>query len=466
MQKVFKNCYELDKRCYNLYHLTEDILMEHAASFMSEYINNHFKKQSKVLIVAGVGNNGADGIALARLLKKDYRVKLFIPFGVKSQMAKLQLQRAKAVKVKVVDKIKKSDIIVDALFGAGLKRELNQESINIIKKLNKQKAFKIACDIPSGINEKGNLCPIAFKANITITMGALKESLFLDEAKDYIGDIEVANLGVSRKLYESKSNTFLLEKSDFKAPIRKKKNSHKGDFGHLAVFSGEKWGASIISAKAASRFGVGLTTLIYHEKVLYPSYIMSATTLPQNTTAIAIGMGLGEFFDKEELQKEVVDSKIPILLDADAFYNKELLDIIKQENRKIVITPHPKEFSSILKILENKEISIQEIQKNRFNLVREFSKRYPNVTLVLKGANTIIAKDNRIFINSLGTPILAKGGSGDILSGLIASLLAQGYLALEAAINGSLALAILSNKYKGANFSALPTDIIKLIKKF
>jgi len=463
MQKLFKNCYKMDEKCYKEYGLSEDILMEHASSEIEKFIRHKFKKSSSILIVAGAGNNGADGITLARLLHLDYKVKLYIPFGVKSKMAKLQLKRANLVDIEVVDELKNADIIVDALFGAGLNRGLNRASINIIESLNALSGYKIACDIPSGLDINGTPLPIAFFAETTITMGALKEALYADFAKDYVGEIIVANLGVSRELYEDETDAYLLEKSDFKAPIREGKNCHKGNFGHLAIVCGEKEGASVISATASTRFGVGLTTLIIKEKIYcIPPFLMTSTTIPENTTAIAIGMGLGEHFGKEFLKKEIINSNIPVVLDADALYKKELLDIVKQ-NREVVITPHPKEFSAVLKSLKNRDLSIKEIQQNRFKLAKEFSLKYPNCTLLLKGANPIIAKNGKLFVNPLGSQVLAKGGSGDLLSGLIASLLAQGYSTLESAINGSLALAIASTKYSKANYSILPTDIIELL---
>jgi len=464
MQKLFKNCYDMDTKCYEKYNLTEDILMEHASLEIEKYIRKKFKKRKTVLIIAGAGNNGADGITLARLLHKDFKVKLYMPFGIKSEMAKLQLQRAKFVGIKVVKKVKKSDIIVDSLFGAGLNRALNSDAVKIINRLNSLDAFKIACDIPSGIDELGNPNPVAFKADITITMGALKESLFNDNAKDLVGKVKVANLGVARELYEDESSSFLLDKSDFNPPVRIAKNSHKGTFGHSAIFSGEKEGASIISAMSASRFGAGLVTLVYHEKINHPPYLMSNTTVPKNTTAIAIGMGLGDFFEKEFLEKYVIGSNLPIVLDADALYKKELLEIVKQK-REVVITPHPKEFSAILKLLDDVEISVEEIQKDRFNLAKTFSKNYPNCTLVLKGANPIIAKAGEIFVNRFGTQVLAKGGSGDILSGLVVALLSQGYNGLNASITSSLALSFASKKYKYVNYSALPIDIINNLAK-
>jgi len=462
MQKLFKNCYEMDSKCYKNYALTEDILMEHAASAMENHIREKFKRGSSVLVVSGTGNNGADGIVLARLLHMDFKVKLYIPFGAKSEMAKLQLKRVNLIGVEIVDKLQECDIVVDALFGAGLNRELNQESLAIIEVLNAMNGYKLACDIPSGIDENGNLKPIAFIADHTITMGALKEALYLDVAKDYVGSIEVANLGVSRELYENDSSAFVLEESDFKPPLRESKNCHKGSFGHVSIFCGEKEGAAIISATASARFGAGLTTLVIHEKVQHPPFLMSSTTTPKNVTAIAIGMGLGNYFEKEFLEKEVINSNIPIVLDADALYREEFLNILNQD-REVVLTPHPKEFSAVLRILEEREITVQQIQKRRFELAREFSLKYPNVVLLLKGANPIIAHNGELFINPLGNQVLAKGGSGDILSGLIASLLAQGYNPLDSAINGSLALALASKKYKKANYYMLPTDIIELL---
>ena len=464
MQKLFKSCYEMDSKCYQKYGLSEDILMEHAASAMESFIRANFKEGSSILIVCGAGNNGADGITLARLLYPNYQIRLLVPFGVKSEMAKLQLKRATLVGIEPIEELEDADIIVDALFGAGLNRELNIESISIVETLNSYNGYKIACDIPSGIDVNGNPSPIAFKANTTITMGALKEALYLDAAKDFVGDIIVANLGVSRKLYEDESSCYLLEEGDFRPPIREQKNCHKGTFGHVSIFCGEKEGAAIISATAAARFGAGLTTLVIHEKVIVPPYLMSSTTTPKNTTAIAIGMGLGNFFEQELLEKEVINSTTPIVLDADALHKKELLEIVKQ-NREVVITPHPKEFSTVLKLLKNLDISVSEIQKNRFKLAKEFSLKFPNCTLLLKGANPIIAKNGELFVNPLGDPVLAKGGSGDILSGLIASLLAQGYSSLAAAINGSLALALASKKFDKPNYYMLPTDIISLISE-
>jgi len=463
MQKVYDSCYVMDRRCYEEYALSEDILMEHAARGMAEYIKKHFALGSSILIVSGVGNNGADGIVLARQLHRDYDIKLYIPFDVKSDMAQIQLHRTKRVGIDIVDSVVESDIIVDAIFGAGLNRNIDEDTEAILNELNSKQAYKIACDVPTGILENGELCSATFKADTTITMGALKKSLYSDKAKDFVGDIICVDLGVSRDMYEIDSDTYLLEWSDIKLPTRDKLSTHKGVFGHSAVFVGEKMGAGVISAMASSRFGSGLTTLVVQEHISPPYHLMYASELPYNTTAIAIGMGLGEFFDDRFLLKNVIDKNIPIVLDADAFYKQKLLDILNQTTREIVITPHPKEFASLWEILTNKRLDVEYIQSHRFEIVQKFSKLYPHVTLLLKGANMLIAKDAQIYINPYGDARLSKGGSGDVLSGLIVALLAQGYNSLDATISASLAMCKAVSLYDGASFGMLPDDIINNI---
>lgn len=465
MQKVFENCYNLDKNCYDAYGLSEELLMEHAAAGMAHYIRNHFVQGTSVLIAAGMGNNGADGIALARQIHGDYEVKLYVPFELHTAMAKVQYERASFLGVKVVDTITQAEVVVDALFGAGLSRNLDDNTIHILHQLNALKAHKIACDIPTGVGTKGTLMPMAFHADVTITMGAYKEALFLDESKDAIGEILRVDLGISSLFYEGQSQTCLVEASDLRLPSRTQKSTHKGNFGHAAVFCGEKEGAGIISSMAAAAFGAGLTTLVAHEKISPPAYLMHSNVVPDNASALAIGMGLGGYFESEFLQKYVLQSHLPIVLDADAFLSKELLSVLVQKDREIVITPHPKEFVIMWKILTGTQFAVSEVQSRRFEMVRMFNAKYPHVTLLLKGANTLIMQEERLYINPLGCSKLSKGGSGDVLSGLIVSLLAQGYTGVDAAIQASLALVLAADNYQGASYAMLPVDIIAEVGK-
>ena len=458
MQKVFDEVNSLDKRCYDKFGLTEDILMENASISMMNHIDSCCKIKDKILIVCGAGNNGADGITLGRLLHKKYDVTLYIPFGAKSDMAQKQLKRVEKLNVKIRKKIKKTDVIVDCLFGSGLQRDLNMESISIINKMNKLQAYKIACDVPSGINTLGQVTTKAFYADTTITMGALKKSLFTDISKEYIGKLKVSNLGIQRKLYETKTNCYLLERSDLKLPIRTNKISNKGTYGHLSVVVGEKVGAGLLCADAGFSFGCGLITVISKESKKIPNHIMQTHTLPINTTAICIGMGLGLKYDMELLSND-----IPKVLDADLCMDQNILKLLEQ--KKIVLTPHPKEFCSLLKITGLANISVNQLQNDRFKYVQLFCKKYQNVVLLLKGTNVIISQYNKNYVNTFGSSVLSKGGSGDVLCGLIGSLLSQGYSSLDATLNGSLAHTIAASNYDKNNYSMTPLDLIKEIKK-
>ncbi len=453
MQKLYDEVASLDQRCYKMYHLSEDLLMEHAAGGMADFIAKNFEKDSSVLIVCGSGNNGADGIACARILHKDYDVKVFYAKEPKSPMALLQKKRLDALGVDVCNSIIQSDVLIDALVGTGFRGELNAELSMVMEQMNSSTAYKIACDVPSGYS---------FVADTTLTMGALKKEMFLDSHKEYVGEVEVIDLGVSRKVYECDSNWNLLDLEDLSLPSRAKKDTHKGSFGHLACISGEKVGAAVLCAKSALRFGAGLVTVVGYNTTNIPHSIMNSELLPKTTTAIAIGMGLGESYSDLDL-KAFLDNKYSIIVDADLFCKPIILELLKKES--IVLTPHPKEFVSLLKICGIADIDVSELQKKRFKYVEVFCKKYPNVTLLLKGANVIIGQKDQFFVNPHGTSVLAKGGSGDVLSGLVGALLAQGYSSLDSAINATLAHSKLALNYTGSDFSLTPDDLISGICK-
>ena len=461
MKPVFKEVYSFDKKCYEKYKLTEDILMEHAANSMAEIIRKRIKKGSVINIISGPGNNGADGITLGRLLLGDYKINLYLPLGAKSEMAKLQLERFIAIGGEVKENYYKCDCLVDAIFGSGLKRDLSKDLICFIKKMNNTNAFKLSCDIPTGIDDEGNLRPVAFKADVTVTMGAEKLSLYSDVAKDYVGEIIRADLGVSFGKYRGRSDYYVCKKDDLILPIRKKQNSHKRSFGHLGVLGGEKKGAAIMASMAAFNFGCGLVSIVESgewrvENIPYE--IMKSNSL-EGFSALAFGMGLGECFDDK--MDEILKLDIPMVIDADMFYKKKIKEFLNKD--KIVLTPHPKEFASLLKILGIGEFTSVDIQKHRFSLAEEFSKKYPKTVLLLKGANKIIAFNKKLFIDPLGSVALAKGGSGDVLAGMIGGLLAQGYHPLKAALSASLAHSIAGN-YE-PNFALTPIKLIKRLDK-
>jgi len=459
MQKIFDEVLTLDKRCYEEFALSEDILMEHASMHLAQSLKKRLKPKSKVLFICGPGNNGGDGIACARILHKEYNVSIYMPYGAKSKMARLQLKRYELIGGNIENEKNFADAYVDALFGSGLKRKLDEKSCEIINWINGQKALKISCDIPSGIGVDF-ISDEVFKADVSISMGALKLPLFEDFAKDYIGDIEVANLGVSREIYEQQSDIYMLEPKDMKLPFRKTKSTNKGTFGHTCIVQGDKSGASVLAATAALNFGSGLVTVMTNNTNNLPPYLMSSTEIPKNCTSLVVGMGLGKRkFELDTLSKVAFS----IVIDADIFYNQNISKLLETK-QNLILTPHPKEFASLLDICNLATVDSKEIQSNRFKYVKLFIDKFPKITLVLKGANTVISKDGNIYISIMGTNTLSKGGSGDVLAGMIGSLLAQGYDTKDAAISAVLAHSFAAKRLKINNYALNPLDICEEIK--
>ncbi|MDO7253493.1 NAD(P)H-hydrate dehydratase [Helicobacter cappadocius] len=457
MQNIYKNLEVLDKRSIDKYILNEEILIENAANSLYSLILKITHKMSVITIVCGSGNNGADGYALARKLLGDYIVRVFVFKEPKTKMCQLQYNRAVEAGIERIKKILPCDVIVDCLFGSGFVGDISADIQKLISEMNKSARIRIACDIPSGINTEGNIENVAFIADYTVSMGALKSCLFSDIAKDYIGEVTIGDLGVSRRLYEVDSNMQLLEKNDMELPCRKSNNVHKGDFGHLCVYVGDKSGAGLLSALAGFAFGAGLVSVMGKgfEK---PIELMSTTEIPHNAGAFVIGMGMGELpFDIEKIPYH-----IPCVLDADMFYQECIVDII-HSHKELVLTPHPKEFVSLLKICKIADIGVEELSKNKIEILREFAIKFPNVVCLLKGSNTLIAQDDRIYINTFGTPALAKGGSGDVLSGMIGSLIVQGYDRIRATITASLAHSFGGRKEK-TTYALTPLKLIENIK--
>lgn len=467
MQNVYKSVETLDTRAVERFGISNEILMENAASAMERVIDNKISAPNAlIIIVCGTGNNGADGFALARRLSGKYNIKVFAPTSLESRtrslLNSLQRQRFESVGGKFIDGMFLCDIVVDCLFGSGFSGEVDSQIADLIAQMNAVARVKIACDMPSGLNAKiaessAESNYATFKADITIAMGGLKSAYFSDFAKDFVGEIVVANLGISRANYEEDSPIKLLEISDLKLPKRTLQNTHKGRFGHSCVIAGEKEGACILSAMAAFAFGSGLVSII-GEVQNHPYHIMNATQLPKNCNAIAFGMGLGSKIERYNFD---FLGKIPSVIDADMFYHNDLRGIVEKGN--LVLTPHLKEFSSALKILGFGEFSIKEIERKKIELLADFSRRFPNIVLLLKGANAFIAHKEQIYINTLGRNNLAKGGSGDVLSGFIVALLAQGYSLLDASISASLAHALCSQRVE-SSFGLEPTDLINAVK--
>ncbi|MGL2437193.1 NAD(P)H-hydrate dehydratase [Helicobacter pylori] len=463
MLSVYEKVNALDKRAIEEWLLSEDILMENAAMALEKAVLQNASLGAKVIILCGSGDNGGDGYALARRLIGRFKTLVFEMKLAKSPMCQLQKERAKKVGVVIKAWEEKNedlecDVLIDCVVGSAFKGEL--EPFLDFESLSQKARFKIACDIPSGIDSKGRVDKRAFKADLTISMGAIKSCLLSDRAKDYVGELKVGHLGVFNQIYEIPTDTFLLEKSDLKLPLRDKKNAHKGDYGHAHVLLGKHSGAGLLSALSALSFGSGVVSIQALECEITsnnkPLELVFCENFPKKLSAFALGMGL------ENIPKDFKKwlGLAPCVLDAGVFYHKEVLQALEKE---VVLTPHPKEFLSLLKLV-GINISMLELLDNKLEIARDFSQKYPKVVLLLKGANTLIAHQGQVFINILGSVALAKAGSGDVLAGLILSLLSQNYTPLDATINASLVHALAGLEFKN-NYALTPLDLIEKIKR-
>lgn len=495
MQKIFFDTRENDRLCREKYALTEELMMENAAAALQEKVMEHvfnpsgfYLNRAHVLILCGKGNNGADGYALARrLMSKKIAVTVLDFEEPATEMAKLQKSRAELLGVGFIDLMELDDfierqsvdlrVVVDCIFGSGFHGELPYEVAAVLEVVNGlTDPYKIACDVPSGM---------AFTADVTVTMGALKQCLFEEKAKDACGQIVVADLGIARTNFEnttaSEPAAYLLEKSEMELPLRKKQNVNKGSFGHLAVVHGEKKGAGMIAGSAALRFGAGLVTLVdcstsendsdieemdsrrktsscceESGENLAAWELMYGNSFPEKCTAVAFGMGLGRDNRKafERTATFLLESGVACVVDADAFYIDGISEFLRERsNRNVsernrhytVITPHPKEFAQLLKTCGLGDYSVEQVVSDRFSLASSFCEAFPGIVLVLKGANVIVAVKNpgeaqvKLYVNTYGTNALSKGGSGDVLAGMAGALLAQKQQPLQAAVNASLA---------------------------
>ncbi len=510
MQNVFLDTRTLDEDVRTRYGLSEDIMMENAASALRECVLNHLAEDRSlcinrpaVLILAGSGNNGADGYALARqLMSHRFAVCVCAVLEPKSPMCCLQAARAAKIGVRIIDaqeldaylEEQSIDIkcMVDCIYGSGFHGELGfTESAVVMSCNNDIDAYKIACDVPTGLDKYGN-GSLVFMADETVTMGALKLALLSDKAKDACGKVTVSFLGVSRDNFERGQHgepmpdAYLLEEKDMQLPFRKKQNVNKGTFGHAVIAVGSKPGAGIMAGMSSLRFGTGLATLVGHftggmPKTLLsmPYELMTSASFPENTTAVAVGMGLGREHEDSLLYFGFLmqNKNIPAVLDADVFYNKDIVRLLSSRAKGLVLTPHPKEFLSLLTLCGLNKIgddSIDTVEKciaHRVELADIFCSAYPDAVLLIKGANTIIAVKNGVgaktifYINGLGTNALSKAGSGDVLSGMICSLLAQKYNPVKAAVTASLAHAKAAcNACRDKHmFALVPQDIMQEI---
>ncbi len=470
-------------------------LMERAATVCFNWIKNKINKKQKIQVFCGLGNNAGDGLATSRLLSnKGFNVEVYIiRYSNKiSQSCKTNYERllkthqVKVHNIKEGDKlpdIDRENIVIDAIFGSGLSRAIKGFIADVIDNINKSNAIVISIDVPSGLfcdkSNKDNPGAI-INADYTLTFQFPKFAFLFAENDKYAGRWQVFSIGLHPDfIKEVKVKNFLIESSDCKKMLKKRnKFAHKGNFGHALLISGSygKMGASVLASRACLRTGVGLLTT----HIPKSGYNILQTAVPEamvdidasekyftevpkllSYNAIGIGPGIGK---EEQTQKAlkllIQNTTVPIVFDADAINilgeNKTWISFLPNNS---ILTPHPKEFERITNKATN------DFERNEMQ--REFSMRY-GVYVVLKGAHTAVTcPDGNCYFNTTGNPGMATAGSGDVLTGIILSLLAQKYTPKEACILGVYLHGLagdIAAKEKGFE-SLLSGDIVNNIGK-
>ena len=468
----------IDRRAINDLGIPGITMMENAGVGVTRELQKRFPdlSQKKIFIFCGTGNNGGDGFVIARHLFNLGSEVIVLLAGKLSELqgdTKINANSAQKIGTQIDElnidnlnnhdhKIRHCNIIIDALFGTGLNRPVSGFMEKVIGKINQFEKFKkfiISVDINSGVDSNsGQLIGPHVKSDLTLALAYLKQSHLLHPSAGIMQEVQLIDIGVPKKATEGQNiEVHLSTNEDIKSYFQKRDpNSHKGNYGHVLVLAGSsgKEGAAGLTALAVLRSGAGLCTLALpksSQKVMHPMEVMtvplpetsngslsihakkSILDLLNDKSVVAIGPGISTDPETVTLIREILPKiRCPLVLDAEALnalsFHKDLLQKLLPET---VLTPHPKEMSRLI------GISTEEIQKNRLQITSMFSCDN-SLTLVLKGSPSLIGfSDGSIVINPTGNPGMATGGSGDVLTGIIAGLIAQGLSSPEASIAGT-----------------------------
>ena len=457
---------EADRRTIEDIGIPSLVLMENAGRQVVAAMESFFEDlhDRRVAIISGKGNNGGDGFVVARTLhQRGVAVSVFVV----GQVAEIKgdarinieiLGRLGLTVVEIADEgqwelhfseISEHDLIVDALFGTGLKSALSGIYETVIADINGSGIPVVSIDVPSGMSaDTPDLIGDCVDATVTVTLGAPKLPLILPPAEERSGEVVIADIGIPAGVIEGLDGprVELLTREQVRTLITPRAaDAHKGDFGRVLLVSGSrgKTGAAILAALGALKSGAGLVTVAVPRSVLpivaahAPEYMTegleetvegtvhfaaaeSVLSLPADVMAIGPGLGRGEgvtTFVRELLDK----SETPLVLDADALnaFADEPAALVGREGRDLIITPHPGEMARLV------GCTIDDVQADRLGIARDFATAH-RVYVVLKGHRTIVATpDGKVFVNPTGSPGMATGGTGDVLAGMLAAWLAQ-----------------------------------------
>lgn len=468
---------ELDRTLIESYGIPGLVLMEQAATALANEAEKYAVNQ-KILVLCGKGNNGGDGWAAARILiSRGYQVYVgtvtteltgdvaanFQYFRITGNYEILEEN------TRFFEKHPDASVIIDALFGTGLSRDPVGLYAELIEKINAHPAAVVSADIPSGVFGANGRARTAVHADVTVTFQFPKPGHYLFPGREHTGKLVIAPIGPALD-----PHTHCFHADNCQLPSRSP-NTNKGDYGRLLIVAGSKGmsGAAVFCAKASVAAGTGLTHVLCTEStanvlqisvpeaIVIPageeSFAVDPESLPRHT-ALAIGPGLGKKSDIPALLSQLLSLPAPKVIDADALNviaeRPELFDLVKNA----VFTPHPAEFSRLT------GMRIEAILSDPLKAAMEFAEIH-DTTVLLKGATTVVADANCAVFVTAGSPGMAKGGSGDVLTGVLGSLLAQGMDPFSAAYHAAYFCGKAGERaYAARGISMSPLDTIKHLK--
>lgn len=436
-------------------------LMERASQAITKAISGRWSTETPFTVFAGPGNNGGDALAVARLLAgQGYRVEVYL-FNTKGSLSPdCEANKARLSEVASVDfhevtsqfvppTLTAEHVVIDGLFGSGLNKALSGGFAAVVKYINASSATVVAIDIPSGLMGEDNTYNIPtniIRADLTLSLQLPKLAFLFAENEPFVGEWELLDIGLSENaIEETETDSYLLENEDMPYLLKSRnKFAHKGNFGRALLIAGSQGmaGASILAARACLRSGVGLLTIhvpFCNNTIVQTSVPEAMTELDISDTcfasstdtdeyqAVGVGPGLGKSAETETaLLEQIEHCQTPMVVDADALnLLGEHRSYIGRLPQGSILTPHPKELERLVGKCQN--------SYERLTKARELA-RTAGVYIVLKGAySAIITPQGKCYFNTTGNPGMATGGSGDVLTGVVLALLAQGYVAQDAA---------------------------------
>lgn len=464
------------------------VLMERAALKTVETMHTHGIDTSRALIVCGSGNNGGDGFAIARLLAEEGAAPRILFAGRErslSEECRIQKKIAENLGIGIITEIPEEEytVIIDAVFGVGLSREINGRYADIITWMNEQDCSKVAVDIPSGVSSvTGKILGTAFCADLTVAMACVKAGCEMYPGRYCAGETVAVPIGIDPEFFSSDEDVCITyDRCDIPELLPERKaDSHKGSYGKVLMITGSSGmaGAAYLSAKAAYAVGAGLVQIYTSQEnrtilqQLLPEAVISCyegydedklMQLLEWADVVCIGCGLGTGETSERILESTLRKvNVPCVIDADGLnLLSRKMDLLDAMRSPVILTPHMKEMSRLT------GYSVRELSDRRLEIIQEFTEKYPAVC-VLKDSRTFVKEKGRHpFFNLAGNSAMAKAGSGDVLAGVITGLSAQGMQAYESAALGVFLHACGGDVAKGmkGSYSVMARDLITGIEE-